>query len=155
MKTRFLLSILALSGAALGGGAHAQNAPTQNTPAPTEAAPFFRDVPRNHWAFAAVQRLAGAGIVEGVGTGEKAAPAPRVALPTPRFNAASTVPAVKTALSANPALRGATIDVDGSNDGHLFLRGTVRNQAKKALATAIARKHAPRFTVINQLRVTR
>jgi hypothetical protein len=30
--------------------------------------PYFPDVPRDHWAFAAVQRLAGAGIIEGYQT---------------------------------------------------------------------------------------
>jgi len=32
---------------------------------PTTEVAYFPDVPRNHWAFAAVQRLAGAGILEG------------------------------------------------------------------------------------------
>lgn len=33
--------------------------------APDQAEPFFSDVPRNHWAFSAVQTLAAAGIIEG------------------------------------------------------------------------------------------
>ncbi len=44
----------------------AQTAPT---------APLFRDVPRTHWAFAAVQRLAAAGILQGYPVNE--APATR------------------------------------------------------------------------------
>ena len=47
-----------------------KNAPTKVAQAPPMAKAdaalgFFPDVPRNHWAFAAVQRLAVAGIVEG------------------------------------------------------------------------------------------
>lgn len=103
MKTRFLLLLLAIGGVA---HAHAQNAPTQtaptqNTPAPTEAAPFFRDVPRNHWAFAAVQRLAGAGIVEGVGAGEKATPQKMTAAPATKV-AINAKPRVSTPKKAIP-----------------------------------------------------
>lgn len=49
---------LALAILASASTAHAQ------APAQTEQ-PFFPDVPRNHWAFAALQKLGGAGIVEG------------------------------------------------------------------------------------------
>jgi len=68
-----LLAPLALCCLAL-GTAHAQTtpapaastpAPAASTPAPVSDTPYFPDVPRNHWAFAAVQRLAGAGILEG------------------------------------------------------------------------------------------
>ena len=43
---------------------------------PEEMPGFFPDVPRDHWAFAAVQRLAAAGIVNGYpATGAATAPA--------------------------------------------------------------------------------
>lgn len=49
------------------GTAHAQTppAPAASTPSAVSDTPYFPDVPRDHWAFAAVQRLAGAGILEG------------------------------------------------------------------------------------------
>jgi len=68
-----LLAPLALCCLAL-GTAHAQttpapaastSSPAASAPAPVSDTPYFPDVPRNHWAFAAVQRLAGAGILEG------------------------------------------------------------------------------------------
>lgn len=68
MNNHLALGALAL---ALAGAAHAQtstSAPAASTPAastPATDVPYFPDVPRNHWAFAAVQRLAGAGLVEG------------------------------------------------------------------------------------------
>ncbi|BCM91104.1 hypothetical protein IAD21_02968 [Abditibacteriota bacterium] len=61
---KFLIPVLSL--VALSGAAFAQ---TQPVPAPATAAvpttPIFKDVPPTHWAFAAVQRLAAAGIIEG------------------------------------------------------------------------------------------
>jgi len=61
-----LLAPLALCCLAL-GSAHAQTTPSPAAPtsAPVSDTPYFPDVPRNHWAFAAVQGLAAAGIVEG------------------------------------------------------------------------------------------
>ena len=63
---KILLPLVAL--VAISGAAFAQDEPTATPVAPatsTPTAPAFPDVPRDHWAFAAVQRLAGAGIVEG------------------------------------------------------------------------------------------
>jgi len=64
---KILLPLLALS--ALAPAAFAQDAPSaapaaSSTSVPTT--PFFSDVPPGHWAFAAVQKLAAAGIIEGV-----------------------------------------------------------------------------------------
>ncbi len=154
MKTRLLLSLLAVSGAA-----HAQNAPAPQIPVQSapESAPFFRDVPRDHWAFAAVQKLAGAGILEGVGN--EAAPQKMTVLPAPRAatngNAALKVPSTRAALGANPALKSARINVVGLGQNSLILRGTVKSEAQKQLASAIARKNAPGFNISDQLRVTR
>lgn len=156
MKTRFLLSLLALSGAA-----HAQNAPAPSIPvqsAPQAQAPFFRDVPRDHWAFAAVQKLAGAGILEGVGT--NAAPDKVTVAPTPRVATKNEWVVItyktKTALGANAALKGTRIDVETQVQSQtVTLTGTVKSDAQKRLATAIARKNAPGYSISNQLRVTR
>ncbi len=45
-------------------------AQTTSTMKPEEMPGFFPDVPRDHWAFAAVQRLAAAGIVNGYPTAQ-------------------------------------------------------------------------------------
>ena len=58
-----LLALGALSTAAVAQDQPAP-APVASTPVPTT--PFFSDVPRDHWAFAAVQKLAALGIIEGV-----------------------------------------------------------------------------------------
>ena len=42
---------------------------------PAEMTGFFPDVPRDHWAFAAVQRLAATGIVNGYPATQSPAPA--------------------------------------------------------------------------------
>ncbi|HEX8464093.1 MAG TPA: S-layer homology domain-containing protein, partial [Abditibacterium sp.] len=72
---------------ALLAGAAPTWAQTPATPAAPQQ-PFFRDVPPNHWAFAAVQRLAGAGILEGYAAGP-AAPATTAQTPTTSTVAAS------------------------------------------------------------------
>ncbi len=67
--------------------AAAKAAPTKVAQAPSgamkpaEMSGFFPDVPRDHWAFAAVQRLAGAGIVNGYPAAQSPAPAKMVAKP--------------------------------------------------------------------------
>lgn len=43
---------------------------------------FFPDVPRDHWAFAAVQRLAGEGIVNGYPAAQSPKPAAPAAIAT-------------------------------------------------------------------------
>lgn len=56
------------------------------------------------------------------------------------------------ALSANPAMRGAAINVDTmSAKRQIVLRGVVKSAAQKNLAGAIARKSAGDFAVVNQL----
>ena len=80
--------------------AHAQTAPATEQP-------FFRDVPPGHWAFAAVQKLAGAGILEGYPAGP-AAPAPAVAkAPAPKKASApakvATKPVAKKTVAKTPA----------------------------------------------------
>lgn len=102
MKTRILLCLLALTGVA-----HAQQ---QQTPgvyiqsAPPAEKPFFRDVPRDHWAFAALQKLGGAGIIEGYPT--SAAPA-KVAAIAPKIVAAKPVAAKKSAKTLASRLKTA------------------------------------------------
>lgn len=156
MKTRILLSLFAMG--AIGGAAHAQTLPPAPQTAPETQAPFFRDVPRDHWAFAAVQKLAAAGILEGYGN--DAAPAKVAVSPAPSLNFASRVttitPRTKSALGANSALKGSMINVDAAPQNPLLtLSGTVKSEAQKQLAGAIARKNAPGFTVSNRLRVVR
>ncbi len=73
--------------------------------------PFFPDVPRDHWAFAAVQRLAGAGIIEGyqtpparLKTSVAAPAAPKVIVaktPAKAKTVAKTKVAAKTRVAAN------------------------------------------------------
>lgn len=151
MKTRYLISLFALSGVAQAQTVSAPSAPETQTP-------FFRDVPRDHWAFAAVQKLAGAGIIEGVGDHSAPVAKPIIAV-APRVSAQknpATVIKSKVALSGNSALKGSKIDVDVATQKSIItLRGTVKTPAQKQLAGAIARKNAPGFTVSNQLRVGR
>jgi hypothetical protein len=159
MKLR--LPLFLLVGLAAGSGlTWAQEAPAPNAaPQAAPDAPFFRDVPRDHWAFAAVQKLAAAGILEGF---PRSAPVPSAKIPAPvrsgaapatRFDVLTNVQRLKAALSAAPGLRGAQIDIDGTGDGRLFLRGTVATHAQGQLAAAIPRKSAPGYSLFNQLRV--
>ena len=103
----------------LSSAALAQTDPAPATPpsSPTTSAdipttPFFRDVPRDHWAFAAVQRLAAAGIIQGVPptsttTAEtptttavaKLSPAPAI----PKTQAAKTSKTASKKIAAKPA----------------------------------------------------
>lgn len=56
---------------------------TPNTVKPEGMPGFFPDVPRDHWAFAAVQRLAATGIVNGYPAAQMPQPADaKVAAPT-------------------------------------------------------------------------
>ena len=66
-----LVALVAVSLVAVSGAAFAQTEPTTpTTPAATiPTTPIFRDVPRDHWAYAAVQRLAAAGIIQGYPAG--------------------------------------------------------------------------------------
>lgn len=67
-------------------------------------------------------------------------------------DAATMTPKVKTALGANPALKGSNINVDtmGSKDT-ISLNGTVTSEAQKKLAESIAKKNAPGYKIVNKL----
>lgn len=69
--------------------------------------------------------------------------------------AATITPKVKTAIGANAALRGTTIDVDTLADKKtVALRGTVKTAAQKNVAAAVAKREAPAdFKIDNQLKV--
>lgn len=61
-------------------------------------------------------------------------------------------PKIKTALGANPSLKGSNINVD-SKDSGITLSGTVKNDAQKKVAGNIAMKEAPGYKVMNNLKV--
>jgi osmotically-inducible protein OsmY len=69
-------------------------------------------------------------------------------------DAAVNTPKIKSALAANAALKGSNIDVDtqGSKDT-VYLKGTVRNAAQSKAAATIAKKNAPNYKIVNQLKV--
>ena len=70
-------------------------------------------------------------------------------------DAATYTPKIKTALGAQPALKGSKIDVDtiGAKKT-IALRGTVTSEAQKKMAEAIAKKNGPTdFKVDNQLKM--
>jgi hypothetical protein len=136
MKTFLLSAIVVFSMSA--SPVRAQNAASATRP-------LFPDVPTTHWAFAAVQKLAEAGILEGF---PPSAPKANVG------RAASITPLIKTALEANASLRGSGINVSTEDETKtVSLQGIVKNNARKQLATAIATKHAPDYRILNQLRV--
>ena len=69
---------------------------------------------------------------------------------------ANMTPRIKTALGANRALQGTTINVDTLAERRtVVLRGRVLRPAQRTLAEAIARKNSGGFRIINQLGVTR
>ena len=69
-------------------------------------------------------------------------------------DAATMTPKIKTALGAQAGLKGSNINVDtlGSKDS-IALRGSVTSAAQKTLAESIAKKNAPGYKIINQLKV--
>lgn len=70
--------------------------------------------------------------------------------------AATMTPKIKTALANNPALTigsGAKINVDTLPDNKIALRGAVKSASQKTLAESIAKKNAPGYTIVNQLKV--
>jgi osmotically-inducible protein OsmY len=101
-------------------------------------------------AAAQADKMAG----EAAGAAKKAAGEAATAA-TNALDAATVTPAVKTALGQNAALKGSKIDVDtlGTKDT-VALRGTVKSEAQKKLAEAIAKKNAPHYKIANQLKVT-
>ena len=115
----------------------------------------FRDVPDNHWAAAAVKRLADAGIVIGRPANDAHVSADETNNET---NAALVAPRVKTFLMANPSLEQQTINVNVISptkiqSGTVTLIGTVKNQAQRTLAAIIARNTAPDYIIVNQLKI--
>jgi len=67
--------------------------------------------------------------------------------------AAITTPSIKTALGAQKALDGSSIDVDTNGETKtVTLKGSVKNAAQKTLAEAVAKKNAPGYKVVNQLK---
>ncbi|MDF2441117.1 MAG: hypothetical protein JWN98_2101 [Abditibacteriota bacterium] len=61
-------------------------------------------------------------------------------------------PKVKAALAANPSIRAMAIDVS-TTDKNVTLDGTVQNAAQKTAAGMIAKKNAPGYKIINNLKV--
>lgn len=124
---------------------------------PSLAQSTFRDVPDNHWAAAAVKRLAEAGIIEG--RPESSASNSAFGNISNTSNADLLIaPKVKTALTQNAAVANVNVNVDVTSPakgrtGTVTLIGTVANQAQRTLATSIARHEAPGYVIINQLKV--
>ena len=77
-------------------------AQTDSAAKPAAAPGFFPDVPRDHWAFAAVQRLATAGIVEGY-PAAPGAKAPVVAANSNETKVAEKADAAPDRVAAMPA----------------------------------------------------
>jgi len=67
-------------------------------------------------------------------------------------DAAVITPKVKTALANNASLGGSKIDVD-TTDQNVTLSGSVKNAAQKNAAGMIAKKNAPGYKVVNNLKV--
>lgn len=81
--------------------------------------------------------------------------APRIVLPArKRRDATITTPRVKSAIGANRALRGSNINIT-TTENYVSLDGTVRTDAQKRLAGAIARRNAPGYVIHNNLRIDR
>lgn len=114
----------------------------------------FSDVQDNHWAAAAVKRLAEAGIIEGYPAVAPQRPSwVQKRLSNPALHQTSTVqPLIKSALAANAALKGTEINVDTTLEA-IFLNGTVVNSAQSKVAEAIARQKAGNLKVVNNLTV--
>ncbi len=68
-------------------------------------------------------------------------------------DALTYTPKIKTALGAQPALKGSSINVDTNGPKKVIsLTGTVTSAAQKTMAEAIAKKNGPEgFTVENKL----
>ena len=110
----------------------------QSTPAPT-----FSDVPRDHWAFEAVQKLADDGIV--------------VDLPETAPNRAQQAAnKVQTLLNANATLKKSGIWIAPiSTTNKLAVRGVVAGWAQVKWALQLAKQAAPDFEIVNQLGIAK
>jgi IS4 transposase len=138
----------------------------------SQAQSTFSDVPDNHWAAAAVKRLAAAGIIEGFPmrgarqTTQKAArqelrtslKATRVSMSAAKISEAdlkvALVAKVKAAWKGDKSLDGQTLDVDvNTQTSQVTLTGSVRNSAQKQRAEELAKQQCPGVTIINQIKV--
>lgn len=64
-------------------------------------------------------------------------------------------PKVKTAILNNAGMKGAQNLNVTSSDKNVTLTGTVKTQAQKTLAGAIAKKNSPGYNVVNNLKVSK
>lgn len=119
-------------------------------PSLAQAQSTFSDVPDNHWAAAAVKKLAEAGVVEGrPGSANRAQQVASLA-----EQAAQLSLRLKSALDTEAALKGAKLALDTSRLTHtVTLRGTVQNAVQKDRALAIVQREAPGHAVVNRVRV--
>lgn len=144
MKTRYIVSTLAAC-ALCASAAFGQTA-TPDTPA-------FPDVPRGHWAFDAVQKLAALGIIEGRPSSPARAAAPRVsAAPAtmPDSVTESKTLLIKTGAKSYVMVRNARI-TQWEQAKMTKLEGTVRSQRERTAITAQFQHKGKRF--INAVRV--
>ncbi|MBV9470725.1 MAG: BON domain-containing protein [Abitibacteriaceae bacterium] len=123
--------------------------PGQTQESATEDKPYFSDVPKEHWAYNAVQRLVRAGIIEGYPAGTEQRPN-WTKIPLPQT--AIVQPLIKSALAANATLKTAEINVDTTSDS-IFLSGTVENEFQKRLVEAIAKQKAGNLKIVNNVLV--
>jgi osmotically-inducible protein OsmY len=105
----------------------------------------FSDVPDNHWAAAAVETLAQAGIIEGYAAGQPSEPS-RKDSPT------LTMARVKSALTQDKRLDASSINVS-INDTTLMLTGTANSRLERDMAGQIAASNAGDLKVLNRLLV--
>jgi osmotically-inducible protein OsmY len=68
-------------------------------------------------------------------------------------DAAVMTPKIKTAFGNSPVLKGSNIDVS-TTDKNVTLSGTVKNAAQSKFAEATAKKNAPGYKVVNNLKVS-
>ncbi len=110
---------------------------------PARAQSTFTDVPRNHWAFEAVQKLADDGIVVGV---------PKT-VPNHAQQAANKV---QNLLNANATLKKAGVwAAPLSATNKLAVRGVVASWAQIKWALHLAKQAAPDFEIVNQLGIAK
>jgi hyperosmotically inducible periplasmic protein len=67
-------------------------------------------------------------------------------------DAAVITPKINAAYAANPSLSALKINLD-TTDQNVTLSGTVKNAAQKNLAGTIAKKNAPGYKIVNNLKV--
>lgn len=122
--------------------------PAQAQGSAAEDKPYFPDVPKEHWAYNAVQRLVQVGIIEGYPSGAEQTAQRPIALP----QAAIVTPVIKSLLVSDSALKNTNINVDTTATS-VTLSGVVKSREQKLLAGQIARQKAPHFKIINNIKV--